>query len=201
MARRLERIVALAVLAVAACGGEPEVIPEPEASAGPRPSVAVPSLPEPEPAPVPPDEFSDCTRGQQTSGSLAGLPGYRFERAAGYREIEYALLPTGPVRIVYSGCDHFYREYHFSVEEMDEASASDVFRRATDLMRALGEEVGSRAFSNAAREIEELSASGDFAIGEDLTGGMFEDDYGLGVRLESDGSAGSTLVVFQTFWI
>ena len=45
-------------------------------------------------------------------------------------------------------------------------------------------------------DTEELSASGDFALGEDLTGQWFEGDYGVGVDLES---GGLVVVVIQTF--
>ena len=200
MTPRPDCLIALAVLAVAACGAEPEAVPQPEASADNRLPAVAPPLSEPEPAALPPEEFRDCTRGQGSEGVLSDLPGYRFERTAEYTEIEYGLLSVGPIRIVYSGCHYYVREYYFQVgEDLNEAPDADIFRRAAILMDAVADEAGIRSAGNMAREIEDLAAPVDFGLGEDLTGGMFEDDYGLGVSVESGGSGGSVLVVWQTF--
>ena len=199
MILRMTCLIALAVVALTACGAEPEPIPQPEASAADRLPAVAPPVSEPEPTALPPEEFRDCTRGQGSEGVLVDLPDYRFERTVEYSEIENALLSVGPVRIVYSGCHDYTREFSFQVgEELDEAPDADIFRRAAILMHALADEAGSRLAGSAAREIEELSAPGDFALGEDLTGVLFE-DYRLGVTLESGALGGSMLVVTQTF--
>ena len=122
---------------------------------------------------------------------------YQFVYGPDYREVERARIDVGFVSISYAGCDHFSREYRFELpQEMDESEAELVFRRAAELMRALADEIDSRGPRAAAQDIDELSASGDFALGDDLTGEWFEGDYGIGVRLESDGSI---LVIVQTF--
>ena len=170
MTLRMACLITLAVFAVTACGAEPEPIPQPEASAADRLPAVAPPVSEPEPAALPPEEFRDCTRGQGSEGVLANLPDYRFERTVEYTEVEYALLSVGPITIVYSGCHEWVREYSFQLgEELNEAPDADIFRRAAILMHAVADEADSRAARNIAREIEDLS--GDFAVGEDLTGG------------------------------
>ena len=192
----------MATLVTLACGGEAEE--PPQRAQTPAPSTAPPPPPpppDPPPDPPPPanSEF-DCDRQRVTEGFLADLPQHRLERQVDYSEVESAVLSLGRVTVVHSGCLQWIRQFRFEeVGQLADAEDAEVFARAVELMRALAVAVESRAPNAAAGQIEELASSGEFTLGDDLTGRTFEGDYGISVDLDAGAAGSPILVVMQIF--
>ncbi len=176
-------IVALAVTSIVACYAPPD-----RDSASDEQSTAA-------------DVVDHCTRGIQTAGILRGLTAYRFEQTPDRTEIESAILPNGvSLTIVYSGCDHSNFEYRFTLESTpDKAIPAQVLELAAQLMRSVAEASSSGNANSLASRIAKAASEGDYGLGEDITGGFFEEYESISVSLESVPGFPDVLVINHHF--
>ncbi len=144
---------------------------------------------------VPDDD--DCTRARREKGVLQGLGAYRFEQASERREIEQAILPNGvPITIIYSGCHHYSAHYRFRLDsEPATQIGTNALEVAAQLMRSLADASASRGIGSLASQIAEAAAEGKYGLGDDVTGGYWEEYKAVGVSLESE--PGSRVMVVK----